>query len=150
MPRSCEPAATNTRWMYRARRPRAISDAGASGGIVTTSRVIASLARSAASRSWKSSGPADQSGATSRVPVAICLSESHTAEASYLPDQSNPGAGASPGLGFSSISVSVPSASRSTPATEAAFSSAQRMTFAASMMPASRRSTYVPRAALKP
>src|ERR1019366_3103277 len=50
----------------------------------------------------------------------------------------------------SGISVIVASVSKRTPATETAFSSAIRTTLVGSMIPASTRSTYVPRAASKP
>ena len=50
----------------------------------------------------------------------------------------------------SGTSVSVASVSSSTPATDTAFSSATRTTLVGSMMPASTRSTYVPRPASNP
>ena len=54
------------------------------------------------------------------------------------------------GVDGSGASVIVASVRSSTLATETAFSSATRTTFVGSMMPASTRSTYLPRAASKP
>ena len=61
-----------------------------------------------------------------------------------MPPMSPPAAGAS-GSGLSATTASVV---RKRPAMDAAFCSAERVTFTGSMMPAARRSSYTPVAAL--